>query len=208
MRTRLTAAISPATYVIFTTDNGPWRGFKHHAGSAGPLRDGKMSTFEGGQRVPCIMWAPGHIPAGTVCEALASTMDLLPTIPTIAAITGTPLPAGRAIDGVDISALLKGDARSVRNEFLYYARNGSIEDIREGDWKLLVQQPEGENGPKPSAPPQVMLFNLVDDLGEQHNLAAEKPGLVERLRQRMLELDAAVEAGARPAWKKSGDHQP
>jgi arylsulfatase A len=187
------------TYVIFATDNGPWLGFKHHGGSAGPLRAGKMSTFEGGQRVPCIMWAPGRIPAGTACDALASTMDLLPTI---AAITGTPLPAGRAIDGIDISALLMGDAKSVRNEFLYYTRNGSIEGIRQGDWKLLVQQPEGENGPTPSATPEVMLFNLAADLGEKRNLAAEKPELVERLRQRMLELDAAVESGARPAWKK------
>lgn len=189
------------TYVIFTTDNGPWLAFKHHGGSAGPLRDGKMTTFEGGQRVPCIMWAPGRIPAGTQCDALASTIDILPTI---AALTGAPLPKDRTIDGIDISALLTGGAKSARNEFLYYAMTGRIEGIREGDWKLLVKQPGGKTDPKTAPKPTVMLFNLATDLGEKTNLATEKPDLVERLRKRMTELNAAIEAEARPAWKKPG----
>lgn len=189
------------TYVIFATDNGPWLPFKHHGGSAGPLRDGKMSTFEGGQRVPCIMWAPGRIPAGTVCDALASTIDLLPTI---AAITGTPLSADRAIDGMDISSLLTGTAKSVRSEFLYYHMGGRIEGIRDGDWKLLVKEPAAKAGLTTPSKPDVMLFNLADDLGEKHNLAAEKPDIVERLRQKMLERDAAIAAEARPVWKKPG----
>ncbi len=71
-------ALADNTYVIYTSDNGPWLPFQHHGGSAGPLRDGKMSTFEGGQRVPCIVWAPGRVPAGTLCDSLASTIDLLP----------------------------------------------------------------------------------------------------------------------------------
>ncbi len=179
------------TCVIFATDNGPWLTFKHHGGSAGPLRDGKMSAFEGGQRVPCIMWAPGRIPAGTECNALASTIDILPTI---AALTSTPLPADRAIDGMDISSLLTGTAKSVRNEFLYYNKSGRIEGIREGDWKLLVKKPEGKNTPKSPAKPEVMLFNLANDLGEKNNLAAEKPDIVERLKKRMLEQDAVIEA--------------
>jgi arylsulfatase A-like enzyme len=181
------------TYVIFTTDNGPWLTFKHHGGSAGPLRDGKMSTFEGGHRVPCIMWAPGRIPAGTETDALASTIDLLPTI---AALTGTPLPSGRTIDGVDISALLAGRTKSPREEFLYYAPNGQLAGIRQGRWKLLVRAKSGKNDAG------TMLFNLAEDLGEQHNLAAAKPELVDQLRQRMLEIDTAIEAGARPVWKK------
>jgi arylsulfatase A-like enzyme len=186
------------TYVIFTTDNGPWLTFNHHGGSAGPLRDGKMSSFEGGQRVPCIMWAPGRIPAGTECDGLASTMDLLPTI---AAITNTPLPADRGIDGLDISSLLTGGTESPRKEFLYYHKGGHIEGIREGDWKLLVKYPENKKGLDLTAEPKVMLFNLMDDLGERNNLAVEKPELVERLRQRMLDLDAAIGGGARPVWK-------
>ena len=81
--------LSEKTYVIYTTDNGPWLSFKHHGGSAGPLRGGKGTTFEGGQRVPFIISRPGTIPAGTVCDELAASIDLLPTF---AALTGTPLP--------------------------------------------------------------------------------------------------------------------
>jgi arylsulfatase A len=193
--------LAESTYVIFASDNGPWLGFKHHAGSAGPLRSGKFSTFEGGFRVPCIMWAPGRIPAGTECHALASTIDLLPTI---AAITGRPLPAARAIDGLDITGLLHGTAGSVRQEFLYYSSKGSLEGIREGDWKLLEIMPEAKKPQESASAPDVMLFNLAEDLGEKNNLAAMKPEVVVRLRQRMRELDAAVETGARPAWKMTG----
>jgi arylsulfatase A-like enzyme len=188
------------TYVIFTSDNGPWLTFRHHGGSAGPLRDGKMSTFEGGQRVPCIMWAPGRIPAGTGCGALASTIDLLPTI---AAITGTPLPADRPIDGLDISALLSGEAETVRNEFLYYSRNGRIEGIREGDWKLLVPIPEKSKGLAPAPPSGPMLFDLAKDPGERNNLAAENPELVERLIQLMRERDKVIAVAERPVWRKA-----
>jgi arylsulfatase A-like enzyme len=145
------------------------------------------------------MWAPGRIPANTVCDALASTIDLLPTI---AALTGTKLPADRVIDGMDITALLNGTAKSVRQEFLYYSSNGNIEGIREGDWKLLEIKADDKRSKEAGADPGVMLFNLAQDIGEKNNLAAEKPELVARLRQRMIELNAAIEAGARPAWKK------
>jgi arylsulfatase A-like enzyme len=189
------------TYVIFTSDNGPWLSFEHHGGSAGRLRAGKMSTFEGGFRVPCIMWAPGRIPAGTECHALASTIDLLPTI---AAIIDTPLLPDRVIDGMDITALLKGTAESVRQEFLYYSQNGRIDGIRKGDWKLL-ETIKATRNPQEAAPnPDVMLYNLAADVAEKNNLAAERPEIVAQLRQRMHELDAALETGARPAWKKTG----
>jgi arylsulfatase A len=177
------------TYVIYTTDNGPWLPYKHHGGSAGPLRDGKATAFEGGQRVPCIMWAPGRIPAGSETNALASTIDLLPTI---AAITKTPLPGDREIDGIDISALLTGEGESPRKEFLYYNRE-NLAGIRQGDWKLLANK-GNKNG--------AMLFNLADDIGEKNNLAAKNPEMVERLSQRMAELNAAITAEARPVWKK------
>jgi arylsulfatase A-like enzyme len=194
-------ALADNTYVIYTSDNGPWLPFQHHGGSAGPLRDGKMSTFEGGQRVPCIVWAPGRVPAGTECNALASTIDLLPTI---AAITGTPLPADRAIDGLDISPLFFGTAKSVRTEFLYYNMGGRIEGIREGDWKLLSKEPAGKAGPATPQTPDLLLFNLADDLGEKHNVAAEQPEIVQRLRRKMLEQNADIEAEARPVWRKTG----
>ncbi|MGL5017233.1 MAG: sulfatase family protein [Luteolibacter sp.] len=191
--------LSENTYVIFATDNGPWLTFKHHGGSAGPLRDGKFSTFEGGFRVPCIVWAPGRVPAGTKCDALASTIDLLPTI---AALSKTPLPADRKIDGLDISGLFTGSAKSARSEFLYYSSKGEIEGIRQGDWKLLVKKSDAKQANQKETPTKMLLFNLKEDMGEKGNLALEKAEIVERLQKRMLELDAVIEAGARPAWKK------
>jgi arylsulfatase A-like enzyme len=186
------------TYVIFTTDNGPWLPFKHHGGSAGPLRDGKMSQFEGGQRVPCIMWAPGRIPAGTETDGLASTLDLLPTV---AALTRTPLPADLVIDGVDLSGLLHGQQDSPRNEFLYY-KGAKVVGIRQGHWKLLDPSGNPQGGKNP------LLFNLAEDLGEKHNLAEQEPERVQRLRQHMQERDAAISAQVRPAWKKSENPAP
>ncbi|MFT5853656.1 MAG: arylsulfatase A, partial [Verrucomicrobiales bacterium] len=153
--------LSENTYVIYTSDNGPWLQFKNHGGSAGPLREGKGTTFEGGQRVPCVMWGPGRIPAGTECGELAGTIDLLPTF---AALTGKPLPKDRKIDGVDISGLIKNEAMAYppRNEFVHYTSRGDLEGIRQGKWKLLVKKPRKRGkAPKGNAPKaQVMLFDL------------------------------------------------
>jgi arylsulfatase A len=191
------------TYVIYTSDNGPWLPFKHHGGSAGPLRDGKGTTFEGGQRVPCVMWGPGRIPAGTECNQLVGTIDLLPTI---AALTETPLPANHKIDGLDASALLLDEkAPTPRREYLYYSSRGALEGIRQDQWKLLIKQPRRKkNAPKNEPPkkPQIMLFDLSKDIGEQNNLANEKPKIVEKLTARMKELDAEIEQNNRPHWTK------
>jgi len=91
-----------ATLVIFTTDDGPWLSYGNHAGSAGPLREGKGTTWEGGVRVPCVMRWTGRVPAGAVCDKMAATIDLLPTLSRIA---GARSPK-QAIDGVDIGGLL------------------------------------------------------------------------------------------------------
>ncbi len=193
--------LADETYVLYATDNGPWLPFKHHGGSAGPLRDGKGTTFEGGQRVPCLLRGPG-VPAGTVCDGLTGTIDVLPTI---AAITGRPLPAGKKIDGVDVSALWTGAAaESPREEFLHYTSRGELEGIRQGEWKLLVKKPRGQRQQGRNAPPagQMLLFNLAEDLGEQRNLADEHPEIVERLKRRMDELDGEITANARAPWVK------
>lgn len=195
--------LSKNTYVIYTTDNGPWLPFKHHGGSAGPLRDGKGSTFEGGQRVPCVMWAPGRIPAGTECHELMGTIDLLPTI---AALTGTSLPADQKIDGLNASALLAKDAKSPRNEFLYYTSRGDIQGLRQGKWKLLVKKKKkprnaGKNWKAPA--PEILLFDLIADMGEKNNLAKENLKKVKDLTARMDELDAEITKNARTPWHKS-----
>lgn len=189
------------TYVIYTSDNGPWLQFKNHGGSAGPLRAGKGTTFEGGQRVPCVMWGPGRIPAGTECAELVGTIDMLPSI---AAITSTPLPNDRKIDGMDVSALIHGESESSpRDEFVHYTSQGQLEGIRQGDWKLLVKQqrPRRNQQNRRTPPPEVLLFNLKDDIGEQNNLADAKPQIVQKLSARMKELDAEIEKNAREPWR-------
>lgn len=188
------------TYVIYTTDNGPWLQFKHHGGSAGPLREGKGTTFEGGQRVPCVMRGPG-IPGATVCDQLTGTIDVLPTI---AAITGKPLPETK-IDGLNVKDLWMGTTdESPRTEFVHYTSQGNLEGLRQDDWKLLVKKPRPprnrKNAPAKPRPTQVMLFNLADDLGEQNNLAEKHPEIVARLQNRMNELDAEITKNARAPW--------
>jgi arylsulfatase A-like enzyme len=191
------------TLVIFTSDNGPWTYLGHHAGSAAPLRGCKGETWEGGMRVPCIMWAPGRIPADTTCDQLATTLDLLPTL---AALTGGTLPKDRKIDGIDLSALLADPAsKTPRNEFLYYASKGHLEGIRQGKWKLRkrpINRKKGE--PKIEGAPafNIMLFDLSKDISEQHNLTDEHPDLVKTLIKRMEELDAEIEKNARAPWNK------
>lgn len=195
------------TYVIYTSDNGPWSGswasYKHHAGSSGPLRDGKGSTFEGGHRVPCIIWGPDRVPANTECHKLMSSIDFLPTITSLA---GMKLSGDRKIDGLDITALLTGDdPKPVRKEFLYYSRNGMLEGIRQGKWKLLAKK-QGRKKVKEesvSSPAyQFLLFDLSEDIGESINLAENHPERVKALMSRMQELDAEIEVNARSPWTK------
>ncbi len=196
--------LSDNTYVIYTTDNGPWLPFKHHGGSAGPLREGKGTTFEGGQRVPCLIRGPG-IPAGTVCDELTGTIDVLPTI---AALTNKPLPKQNKIDGIDVSKLWMGKTeQSPRNEFVHYTSQGNLEGLRQGNWKLLVKKPRQrrnqKNAAAAKAKPQVMLFDLGKDIGEQNNLASEHPEIVDRLQQRMKQLDDEITMNARRPWFKN-----
>ncbi len=196
------------TYVIYTTDNGPWLSFQHHGGSAGPLREGKGTTFEGGQRVPCLMRGPG-IPAGTECGDLIGTIDMLPTIATL---SGKALPDGNnQIDGMDASAPVLGKGESRRDVFLYYTSRGEIEGIRMAEWKLLVKKPNQRKkkgkkaqkaGKQEEPKPQIHLFNLVEDMGEANNLAEEYPDIVKKLSDRMIYLDQEITENAREPWHK------
>lgn len=192
--------LSENTYIIYTTDNGPWLQFKNHGGSAKPLRSGKGTTFEGGQRVPCVMWAPGRIPAGTETSAFTSTMDLLPTI---AAITESELPVDRKIDGYDISSTMKSD-QSSRDELMFYSSRGTLEGIRKGDWKYLEVKPrqrKNQNNQKPPQP-KTYLFNLAKDIGESNNLAEQNPDRVAAMIELMKQRDQEITANARPVWRK------
>lgn len=203
METIRELGLSENTYVIYTSDNGPWLQFKNHGGSAGPLRAGKGTTFEGGQRVPCVMWGPGRIPAGTTCDQLMGTIDILPTI---AALTNSTLSTDRIIDGMDLSHLLLGsEGEKSREEFVHYTSQGELEGIRQGKWKLLVKAPPANrnNRQNQNAKPEVLLFDLSNDLGEQQNLAESHPEVVKKLTDRMRELDDEITRNARETWKKS-----
>ncbi|MFC1761413.1 sulfatase [Planctomycetota bacterium] len=173
------------TFVIFTSDNGPWLVMGENGGAAEPLRDGKGSTYEGGQRVPCIMWWPGQIQAGTENNEMASTMDMMPTLSWLA---GTEPPADRVIDGHNIWPLMigKAGAKTPYKAFVYYRG----EAVRVGDWKYrkgkeygtwLKKQKDKEN------PVVEQLFNLKDDIGEQENLIDQYP---EKAAQLKAKLDA------------------
>ncbi|MGE0610574.1 MAG: sulfatase-like hydrolase/transferase [Pirellulales bacterium] len=182
--------IDEKTIVIFASDNGPWLSYGNHAGTAGPLREGKGTTFEGGVRVPCVVRWPGHVPAGTICREPAMTIDWLPTL---AAISGAALPQDRVLDGQDISPLLMGEAGAVSpHEALYFYWGRALEAVRAGRWKLHLPHryrtlPPGERGrdglPVKYAEAAIgtELFDLAEDPAEKHNVADGHPDIVARL---------------------------
>jgi arylsulfatase A-like enzyme len=177
------------TLVIFTSDNGPWLSYGEHAGSAGPLREGKGTSFDGGVREPCLMRWPGKIPAGTVCREPAMTIDLLPTL---ARLAGASVPADRIIDGLDIWPLISGEpgAKSP-HEALYFYWDGELQAVRSGRWKLHLPHAYrslvdgGGKGGQPAKYEQrrigLSLFDLEADPGEGKDVAAEYPEEAARL---------------------------
>jgi arylsulfatase A-like enzyme len=180
------------TFVVFTSDNGPWLSFGDHAGSSGGLREGKGTTWEGGQRVPCLMKWPAVIPAGIVSSKIAPTIDLLPTI---AEISGATLPK-KQIDGVNILPLLKNDKNANPREiFYYYFRENNLEAVRWKNWKLVFPHPgrsyEGFEPGRNGLPGELArnfsfengLFNLRRDPGERYNLIEFYPEVVHKLEQ-------------------------
>lgn len=182
--------IEKNTIVIFTSDNGPSLTFGNHAGSAGALREGKMTTCEGGHRVPCIMKWPGHIPSGSVCNKLSSTIDILPTL---AQITSSPLPE-KKIDGVNILPLLLGDEQAnPRTSFAYYWNDG-LEAITNGNWKLVfahvgasfVNCKPGADGFPGTRNSNYFyeesLYDLRRDPGERYNVKEYYPEVVSELK--------------------------
>lgn len=176
------------TLVIFTSDNGPWLLYGDHAGSARPLREGKATSFDGGQRVPCLMRWPGTIPAGRVCREVAATIDLLPTL---AKLAGTEAPRDRVIDGKDLGPLMSGQpgARSPHEAFFFYWSR-HLQAVRSGPWKLhfphAYPRPNppgggGKPGKYETQQTELALFHLDQDIHETNNVAAQHPDVVERL---------------------------
>lgn len=206
--------IDDNTLVIFTSDNGPWLSYGNHAGSAGPLREGKGTAWEGGVREPCIMRWPGHIPAGTTCDELAATIDLLPTI---AGLIDVELPE-HSIDGLDIWPLMSGqDGAKTPHEYYCYYWGNELQCIRSGDWKLhfphSYRSLTGEAGKDglpngyTQAKTGLALYNLKSDIGEKNDIKDKHPEVVANLKKYAEE--ARQELGdSRLKIKGSGYRQP
>jgi arylsulfatase len=224
------------TLVIFTSDNGPFLSYGNHAGSAAPFRGGKLTTFEGGMRMPCLMRWPGHIPAGRTCDELITAMDLYPTL---AGLTGAKTPDVKR-DGRDIWPLMSGapDAKSPHEAFYYYAEQ-ELHAVRSGKWKLHfphpyieVDGPPGRDGKpanfehmKPAdhrksgiegvasrhgykiMQMEMSLFDLESDPGESKNVASEHPEVVKRLGDLAESMRSELGDGL-TGRKASGARQP
>lgn len=155
------------TLIVFTSDNGS-RG-KDEGGSNAPLRGGKGTTWEGGQRLPCIMRWPGKIPAATECNGMALSMDFLPTF---AELAGCDLPDDRIIDGKSITPLMAGEEATTQHDAFFYYFKDDIQAVRSGNWKLHIRRRDDE---------VAELYDLEADIGETENVHDMHPDVVKDL---------------------------
>jgi len=181
--------IAENTLVFFTSDNGPWLIMGDQGGSAGLLRDGKGSTWEGGMRVPGIAWMPGRIKPGVTSEH-AHTMDLLPTA---LALAGAPLPGGVTLDGTDLAPLIFGSKPLPERPFFFY-RGNQLFACRLGEWKAHFQTQSGYGQPKPERHDPPLLFHLGRDASERRDVAAQHADVLARI----TEAVAAHTSGVLP----------
>ena len=190
MKTLRELGLEEKTLVILTSDNGPWTNYGNHAGSTGGLREAKAVTFDGGNRIPCIMYWKGVTKAGTICNKLSSNIDLLPTI---AEVTESPLPS-RKIDGVSILSLIKGEKdANPRKSFAYYFHKNDLEAVTDGMYKLVfphkyvtytVYAPGNDGQPGDLTNLEITkaeLYDLRRDPGERYNIISQKPEVAARL---------------------------
>ncbi|NQZ77769.1 MAG: sulfatase-like hydrolase/transferase, partial [Ekhidna sp.] len=179
------------TMVLFTSDNGPWLAFGPEGGSAGPLREGKQFTFEGGMRVPAIMQWKGRIPEGTVSSSLVSTLDMLPTI---SAIANAELPADKPIDGMDISEHLF-DKKPLNDRELAFYMDGDYRAYRAGDWKIKMPfKGSKERMWKAGvAAHDTLLFDLKNDIGEQNNLVDTEKEKLKEMVEKMVAFEQTLQ---------------
>ena len=208
LRTLREKKVEQETIVIFTSDNGPWLNFGRHAGSAGPFREGKGTTFEGGVRVPFIVRWPGVVKAGSETDALAANIDV---VPTLLAATEAPAPKNE-IDGVSFLSVLKSGQPASRDSFAYYYGD-RLEAVRKGKWKLhlphayrsYVDMIPAELDGYPAKTHQLQigfsLYDLEKDPGEKEDLAAAQPEVVKELQALADSERKRLDAGKRPVGR-------
>lgn len=201
--------LSRNTLVVFSSDNGPWKLYGNHGGSAGPLRESKATVYEGGIRVPCIARWPGKIAEKTVIKQPAIMMDWFPTI---SHLTGAKLP-DHPIDGKDLWRLLTTpDAPAPHESLFFYYRNNELQAMRSGRWKMLFPHDvvstedttlgiDGLPGRNSKRKIDVELYDLTEDPGEQKNLVSSKPDIVSGLTK---QADAMREELGDALQKKTG----
>ncbi len=191
------------TLVVFTSDNGPWHTYRTHGGSSGLLRGAKGGTFEGGMREPTIFWWPGKLKEGVVVD-MAATLDLLPTF---CSLSNTKLPTDRIYDGYDISPLLFGTGKSIR-DVIYYYRGQRVFAIRKGDYKAhfitqleygnnktahFYTQPETDIKGTPEVHEVPWLYNLSEDPSEKYNIAENHPEIISEIRSVLAEHQKTIQ---------------
>jgi len=184
------AGVSEDTLVVFTSDNGPWLKFKHHGGTAGMLRDGKGSTWEGGMREPTIMAWPGTIEPQIIHD-MGATLDLLPTFVSLA---GGSLPDDRTFDGYDLSAFLKGKTETGPRDEMFYYHGEQLYAVRKGQFKAHFKTKTSYTSQKKAEihePP--LLYHLGLDPGEQWDVAPSNPEVLKSLKELADSHTAGVE---------------
>ena len=167
--------IADNTFVIFTSDNGPWGWANVDGGSSGLLKGNKGSVYEGGYRVPAIAWMPGTIKKGTVSTALASTIDLYPTL---IAMTGNEISSQEELDGLNIKNTFFNN-EPVRHEIHYY-RQDTLIGIRYKEWKMYIKDPNPWNDDLTEKDIPV-LYNIEHDPSEKYNVTSKHSDVVDRI---------------------------
>ncbi len=183
--------LAESTFVFFTSDNGPWLTYRQHGGSAGLLRGGKGSTWEGGMRVPGIAWWPTHISGGQVSKAIGTTMDLYTTC---LAMAGVNPPVDRTIDGVDLSPVLYAEREQADRLFFYY-RGPDLFAVRSGPWKLHFKTQSGYGQRKPETHEPPLLFHLDHDPAEQYDVAKDHADVIATIVEQVEQHRQNLEPG-------------
>ena len=205
LRTLREHGLDNNTLIMFSSDNGPW-----YQGSPGKLRGRKNTTYEGGVREPFIARWTGHIPPGRVVNALASMMDV---VPTVAKLCGSALPS-KPLDGIDIWPLLHGDKASIERDPLLYFDNWDLQCARWMNWKLHVARHNtGAYMPAPAVGrhsyllPKPELYNLAVDPDESYDVASENPEIVAKIQAKIAEMLKAFPEPVQTAWKEQRDRK-